>query len=44
MYGQCPFSEQKKWEAKVKVKETDPTWSQFLSVTQARDWGNKSRK
>ena len=26
------------------MKETDLIWSQFLSVTQARDWGNKSRK
>ena len=28
------ISEQKQWEAKVKVKETDPTWSKilFLSV------------
>ena len=28
MYGWFPFREQKQWEAKVKVKETDPTWSQ----------------
>ena len=25
-------SEQKEWEAKVKVKETDPTWSKILFV------------
>ena len=29
MYRQYPFSEQKQREAKVKVKETDPTWSQI---------------
>ena len=29
MYRQYPFSEQKQWEAKVKVKETDPTCSQI---------------
>ena len=28
MYGQCPFSEQKQSEARVKEKETHPTWSQ----------------
>ena len=28
MYRQYPFLEQKQQEAKVKVKETDPTWSQ----------------
>ena len=28
MYRQYPFREQKQREAKVKVKETDPTWSQ----------------
>ena len=28
MYRQYPFNEQKQREAKVKVKETDPTWSQ----------------
>ena len=27
MYRQYPFSEQKQWKAKVKVKETDPTYS-----------------
>ena len=30
MYVQYPFGEQKHWEAKVKVKETDPKWSQVL--------------
>ena len=37
MYGQYPFSEQKQWQVKVKVKETDPTWSQilFFPVTEA---------
>ena len=30
MYRQYPFSEQKQWEAKVKVKETDPACSQIL--------------
>ena len=37
MYGQYPFSEQKQWEAKAKLKETDPTWSQvlFFPVTMA---------
>ena len=30
MYRQYPFSEQKQQEAKVKVKETDPTCSQIL--------------
>ena len=29
MYRQYPFSEQKQQEAKVKVKETDPTCSQI---------------
>ena len=33
MYGQYPFSEQKLPEAKIKVKETDTTWSQFFPVT-----------
>lgn len=33
MYGQYPFSEQKQWEAKVKLKATDPTWSHFFPVT-----------
>ena len=28
MYKQYPLSEQKQPEAKVKVKETDPAWSQ----------------
>ena len=37
MYGQYPFSEEKQWQVKVKVKETDPTWSQilFFPVTEA---------
>ena len=30
MYRQYPFSEQKQWEAKGKVKETDPTCRQIL--------------
>ena len=30
MYGQYPFSEQKQWEEKAKLKETDQTWSQVL--------------
>lgn len=30
MCGQEPFSEQKQLEAKVKVEETDPIWSQIL--------------
>ena len=29
MYRQYPFSEQKQWKAKVKVKETDPTCGQI---------------
>ena len=29
-YRQYPSSEQKQWKAKVKVKGTDPTWSQIL--------------
>ena len=29
MYTQYPFSEQKQWKVKVKVKETDPTRSQI---------------
>ena len=29
MYRQYPLSEQKQWEAKVKVKEADPTCSQI---------------
>ena len=29
MYRQYPFSEQKQQEAKVKVKETDTTYSQI---------------
>ena len=29
MYRQYPFSEQKQWKAKVKVKETGPTCSQI---------------
>ena len=33
MYGQYPSSEQKQWEAKVKLKATDPIWSQFFPVT-----------
>ena len=35
MYRQCPFSEQKQWEAMLKVKETDPALHQslFVSVT-----------
>lgn len=32
MYKQYPFNEQKKWEAKVKVRETDATWSQFFTL------------
>ena len=28
IYQQYPFSEQKQQEAKVKVKETDPRWTQ----------------
>ena len=42
MYTQYPFSEQKQQEAKVKVKETDPTWSQIwlFPVTHPRSvWG-----
>ena len=37
MYRQYPFSKQKKWETKVKAKETDSTWSQilFFPVTQS---------
>ena len=27
------FRKQKQQEAKVKVRETDPTWSQFFTVT-----------
>ena len=34
MYGQYPFSKQKQGEAKVKVKETDSTRSQFFPVTE----------
>ena len=30
MFGQNPFSAQKQGEAKVKVKETDPTCGQIL--------------
>ena len=31
--GLCnTYSVQEQWEAKVKVKETDPTWSQFFPV------------
>ena len=30
MYRQCPCSEQKQWVEKVKVKETDSTYSQIL--------------
>lgn len=30
MYGQYSISEQKQWEAKVKVKETDSTRGQIL--------------
>ena len=33
LYRQYPFSEQKQGEAKIKVKETDPTWSQILLLT-----------
>ena len=33
MYRQYPFSEQEQLEAKVKAKETDPTWSQFSHFT-----------
>ena len=33
MYGQYPFSEQNQREAKIKVGETDSTWSQFFPVT-----------
>ena len=31
------LSEQKQWQVKVKVKETDPTWSQilFFPITEA---------
>ena len=36
MYEQYPFNEQKQQEAKIKVKETDPTWSQFFPVTLLR--------
>ena len=32
-YGQYNFSERKPQEAKIKVKETDPIWSQFFPVT-----------
>ena len=37
MYGQYPFSEQKQPEVKIKVKETDPTWSQFFPVTETME-------
>ena len=33
MYKHYPYSEQKQPEAKVKVKETDPTWNQFFPIT-----------
>ena len=32
VYGQYPFSEQKQQEAKVEVKEIDPTWSHFFPI------------
>lgn len=37
MYGWYHFSEQKQWEANVKVNETDLAWSQvlFFPVTQS---------
>ena len=34
MLRQNPFSEPRQSEAKVKVKETDSTWSQFCPVTE----------
>ena len=42
MYGQYPCSEQKQWEANVKVKEMDPTWSQnclFPIINPPFFWG-----
>ena len=42
MYGQYPCSEQKQWEANVKVKEMDPTWSQnwlFSVINPPFFWG-----
>lgn len=30
MNGQYSISEQKQWETKVKVKQTDSTWGQIL--------------
>lgn len=33
MYGQYPSNKQKQWEAKLKAKETDPTYSQSFPVT-----------
>ena len=38
MCRQYPFSEQKQWEAKVKVKETDPTCSQIWPFPVALKW------
>ena len=39
MYRQYPFSEQKQWGAKVKVKETDPTCSQiWLFLVTGEAW------
>jgi len=42
MYGEYPCSEQKQWEANVKVKEMDPTWSQnwlFPIINPPFFWG-----
>ena len=30
MYDQYPCNEQKKWEAKAKVRETDAAWNQVF--------------
>ena len=39
MLRQYPFREPRQPEAKVKVKETDPTWSQFFPVSGAHPCG-----
>ena len=42
MCGQYPFHEQKQQEGKVKVKETDPTWSQNCLFPETLPWFGSS--
>ena len=38
MYRQYLFNGQKPWEAMIKVKETDPIWSQIFFFPVTESW------